>query len=192
MGCAIYTCLLSSLLPAADLPATDGSVDVGGWIASVRPGLLAYVMSLLPQAREEAEDVVQTTCTILWEKRGDFRVGTDFRAWAYRTAYFQVLALRRTLGRSKVAVFSDETLQRLAGAAEAAAERADQRIEALRECVKALPANDRQLVSLKYATTVPLAEHARRMSVPPDRLQKSLSRLRLVLKRCIERRLNRP
>ena len=186
-----HTFLLSQTLPTVNVSATDEFVDVAGWIAAVRSGLLAYVVSLLPQAREEAEDVVQSTCTILWEKRGEFRAGTDFKAWAFRTAYFQVLALRRDIGRSKVAVFSDETLQRLAGAAESAAEHTDRRIDALRECVKALPSHDRRLVSLKYASNVSLADHARRIGVPPGRLQKSLSRLRLVLKHCIEKRLNR-
>lgn len=173
------------------MPATDPSVDVAGWIASLRAGLLAYVVSLVPHARQEAEDVVQATCAILWEKRDEFRAGTDFKAWAFRTAYFQTLALRRDLGRSKVAVFSDETLQRLAGAAEAEAANTDRRIAALRQCLASLPPADRQLVSLKYSGHVSLADHARRIGVPPGRLQKSLSRLRLVLKNCIEKRINR-
>lgn len=170
----------------------DAAVDVAPWIASIRPALLAYVTTLVPQAREEAEDVVQSTCVILWEKRGEFQPGTDFKAWAFRTAYFQALALRRDLGRSKVAVFSDEMLQRLAAASEAAVETSDRRMEALRACMNALSPEDKRLVALKYATDMPLADHARRIGVPPARLQKSLSRLRIVLRHCIEKRLAHP
>lgn len=124
--------------------------DVADWIVGLRPALFAYVMSLVPHARQEAEDVVQATCAVLWEKRHEFRPETDFKAWAFRTAYFQTLALRRDLGRSRIAVFSDEMLQRLAGAAEESAESIDPRIEALRQCVAALELRDRQLTLLCY------------------------------------------
>lgn len=174
------------------MSVNDESVGVASWIAWLRPSLLAYVTSLVPQARQEAEDVVQSTCAILWEKRGEFEPGTDFKAWAFRTAYFQALALRRDLSRSKVAVFSDQMLQRLAEAAEAAAESSDRRVDALRTCLSALSPGDRRLIALKYATETPLADHARRMGVPPSRLQKSLSRLRIVLRHCIEKRLSNP
>ena len=167
----------------------DEPLAFDGWIAALRPELLAYVSALVPQALHEAEDVVQATLTVLWEKRADFREGTDFRAWAFRTAYFQALALRRDLSRSKVAVFSDQMLQRVAEASEACPELPDPRAEALRLCVKALPQEDRKLVAMKYATDLPLADHARRLGVPASRLQKSLSRLRLALRHCVERRL---
>lgn len=156
----------------------------------MRPGLLAYVASLLPQARGEAEDVVQATCVVLWEKRDDFQKGTDFKAWAFRTAYFQAMAMRRDLSRSKVAVFSDETLQRLAAPAEEAASEIDSRIAALRHCMSALPPADQRLLALKYLRRESLTDHARELGVPSGRLQKALSRLRLGLKHCIEKRLH--
>lgn len=170
----------------------DHPEDVAEWIATVRPALLSYVTSLVPQARQEAEDVVQAACIILWEKREEFQPGSDFKAWAFRTAYFQALALRRDLSRNKVAVFSDQMLQRVAGASEAAAETADRRVDALRACLDALSPEDKRLVALKYANKEPLADHARRIGVPPSRLQKSLSRLRIVLRHCVQKRLNHP
>ena len=148
--------------------------------------------SLVPHALEEVEDVVQATCVVLWEKRDEFRPGTDFNSWAFRTAYFQSLALRRDLSRSKVTVFSDQMLQRLAGPAEEATLQTDNRISALRHCVAALPQADQQLIALKYAGDVTIVEQARQLGAPPARLQKSLSRLRLTLKRCIEKRLKLP
>lgn len=174
------------------LPENGKSADFESWISVLRPSLIAYVASLVPQARQEAEDVVQAACTILWEKREEFQQGTDFKAWAFRTAYFQALALRRDLSRNKVAVFSDQMLQRVADASEVAAETSDRRVDALRTCLNSLSPEDKRLVALKYTTNVPLADHARRIGVPPSRLQKSLSRLRIVLRHCIQKRLNNP
>lgn len=179
-------------LPSPSPIASDLQVDVAGEIAALRPRIVAYVTSLVPHALEEVEDVVQATCVILWEKRDEFSPGTDFNAWAFRTAYFQALALRRDLSRNKVAVFSDQMLQRLAGPAEDTSVQVDRRIMALRHCVAALPRADQQLIALKYAGQVAMVEQARQLGVPPGRLQKSLSRLRLALKRCIENRLKLP
>ncbi|MCW1922265.1 sigma-70 family RNA polymerase sigma factor [Luteolibacter arcticus] len=178
--------------PAPELfstPPGDDAAWIAGEIAALRPGLLGYVASLLPQARGEAEDVVQATCVVLWEKREGFQQGTDFKAWAFRTAYFQAMAVRRDLSRSKVAVFSDETLQRLAAPAEEAASGIDTRVTALRLCVSDLPSADQRLLALKYLRRESLADHARELGMPSGRLQKTLSRLRLALKHCIEKRL---
>ena len=170
----------------------DAAGDVERGIAALRPAIVAYVASILPHARHETEDVVQKTCVLLWERRNDFEAGTNFKAWAFKTAYFQVLAQRRDLVRNKETVFSDQMLQRLAGPAEEAASRIDHRIEGLRQCMAGLTPSERQLLDLKYVQHVPLADHARSVGVPPGRLQRAISRLRFVLKHCIEKHLNSP
>lgn len=166
----------------------DVGFDVAREIAAVRPALMAYVASILPQARHETDDVVQETCVMLWEKRDEFQSGTNFKAWAFRTAYFKVLAMRRDLTRNKITVFSDQMIQRLAGPAEDAAARIDLRLDALRHCIAAMTLADRRILDLKYVQRVSLADQARDAGIPPGRVQRAVSRLRLVLKRCIEKR----
>ena len=39
---------------------------------------------------------------VLWRDASRFQPGTDFRAWAYRVAYYQVLAQRRKHGRDRL------------------------------------------------------------------------------------------
>jgi RNA polymerase sigma-70 factor (ECF subfamily) len=94
--------------------------------------------------------------------------------------------------RNKETVFSDQMLQRLAGPAEDAAARVDRRIEGLRQCMAGLSPTDRQLLDLKYVRQVALADHARAVGLPPGRLQRAISRLRFVLKHCIEKHLTLP
>ena len=39
---------------------------------------------------------------VLWRDAARFQPGTDFRAWAYRVAYYQVLAQRRKHDRDRL------------------------------------------------------------------------------------------
>ena len=52
--------------------------------------------------------MLQETNMVLWCDSAKFQPGTDFRAWAYRVAYFQVLAQRRKRGRDRLSF--DESL----------------------------------------------------------------------------------
>ena len=160
-------------------------------IESLRPALTGYVLSLLPQS-DACDDIVQETCIFLWEKRDDFTPDTNFKAWAFKTAWFKALSHRRDLQRRKVFTFSEDILQRIAGAAEDQASHVDHRIEALHACLDQLPAADRKLLQLKYQRRESLADHARQLGWKPNRLQKSLSRLRLALRHCVESRISNP
>jgi RNA polymerase sigma-70 factor (ECF subfamily) len=158
-------------------------------VAGVRGALKGYVLSILPYP-DACEDVVQETCVFLWDRRRDYQAGSSFRAWAFKAAWFKALSFRRDLQREKVVTFSEETLQRIAGAAEDFSSQADERIVALQRCVAELPEADAQLLRLKYLDRASLADHARQLAMKPNRLQKALSRLRLALRHCIERRLS--
>lgn len=49
-----------------------------------------YVQSLLP-GDSSAADVTQLTNTTLWQKREEFELGTNFKAWAFAIARYEVL-----------------------------------------------------------------------------------------------------
>lgn len=154
-------------------------------LADLRPALRGYVLSVLPHP-DAAEDVVQETSVFLWERRGDFDAGTNFKAWAFKTAYFKALSHRRDLQREKVVTLSEDLIQRVAGAAQEVAEEADVRLRALGECLAGLRPRDLQLLQLRYVEQRSLTDQAKALQVPPNRLQKAISRLRLALRHCIE------
>ena len=56
--------------------------------------LLQYIRTLLPR-RADAEEVLQEVNLYLWRNRDDFEPGTNFSAWAYKTARFHVLSFRK-------------------------------------------------------------------------------------------------
>ncbi|MCW1916368.1 sigma-70 family RNA polymerase sigma factor [Luteolibacter sp. GHJ8] len=167
---------------------STGDESLGAQIEVLRPALKGYVLSLLPD-RDACEDVVQETCLFLWDRRGEFEPGSNFRAWAFKAAWFKVLTHRREMQRRKLVSFSEDVLERISRASEQFSEGADQRLAALSQCVASLPRESQQLLRLRYLDRVSLTAHAKELGVKPNQIQKSLSRLRIALRQCIENRL---
>eukprot|EP00752_Nemacystus_decipiens_P013987 g12423.t1 len=118
-----------------------------------QPALMGFIRTLLPQAGE-AEDVLQKTCLIAWQKFDQFDESTAFSAWACKIAYFEVKNFLRTNSRDKH-VFSSEVLDQLAQDVPEDSERLAAERVALRTCVEALVPADRELLAQAYdpATT---------------------------------------
>jgi len=172
-------------------PATDPPLDEVGFtreLEALRPALRGYVLSIFPHPNW-CEDIVQESMLFAWERRAEFRPGTNLKAWLFKAAYFKTLAQRRDAQRDKLVTFSEDVLQRIAGAAEERLHEADHRLHALQGCLSTLKPEEFALLKLKYLDRGSLTELARRQSMAPNRLQKALSRLRLALRQCIETKL---
>src|SRR3954453_5533910 len=63
--------------------------------------LYAYILTLLPR-RADAEDVLQETSLVMWDKFDEQAPPTDFAAWGCRIAYFKVLDFFKRSQRSRV------------------------------------------------------------------------------------------
>ena len=61
--------------------------------------------------------------------------------------------------------------------------------EALQRCMERLPDRSRTLVRLRYGDSLSVADIAARVTSKPEAVQKALSRLRVALAKCVERRL---
>ena len=93
---------------------TDGFVKL---MTAHQGRLYAYVLSLLGDP-DQANDVLQEANLVLWRTAGEFQMGSNFRAWAFRIAHFQVMAHRQRQLRDRL-VFDDEMLAVLDPAAKA-------------------------------------------------------------------------
>ena len=67
--------------------------------------IFSYIYTLVP-SRSDAEDILQETSLVICEKFSDFKIGTDFAAWACQIAYWEVRRARqkfaREIGRAHV------------------------------------------------------------------------------------------
>lgn len=160
-------------------------------IASLRLPLHGYLRTLIPDP-EACDDLVQDTLLFLWERRDHANPAVPLNAWAYKVAWFKAMAWRRDHRRSRLVYFSDDMLEHLAPVAEAMSAAAEDRLEALRDCLAALPEPDLTLLRFRYVEQGSLTERADEQGWKPNRVQKTLSRLRLALRHCILAKLRHP
>jgi len=147
-----------------------------------------FIMTLVFN-HHDAEEVFQNTNVVLWNKFGDFQVGSDFFAWASRVAYYEVLSLMKQRRRSRT--FSDEALELLANEAIVVSDRTTERHEALEECLSHLNASDRELLQERYYFQRPPKKIASMQSRSIHSVYRALNRIHNVLLNCVERALAR-
>ena len=149
--------------------------------------LYAYILTIVVN-ETAAHEVLSETNTILWQKRDEFELGTDFTAWALRVAYFRVLAYRkqRRLDRH---IFDGELLEDVAQAAIAATQDMSEKQSALARCLEKLTSDDRQLLNMRYDSTISVQDLARRRGKSANAISHALFRIRSALMECVERTL---
>lgn len=151
--------------------------------------LYAYIAVLLGDA-EAANDVLQETNLVLWQKAGDFTEGTDFAAWSSTIARFQALAYLRNRRRDRHQ-FDAEIISELAVAAEHVVQDLDERFSALRHCLEKLNVRHRDLLRVRYLEGETIASTAKAAGRTQAGVVTTLGRVRRTLLDCIQRRLAR-
>jgi RNA polymerase sigma-70 factor, ECF subfamily len=147
--------------------------------------LYGFIYTFVPNPAD-AEDLLQQTNLVLWEKSGDFDPHKSFSAWACGIAHFLVLHHLREKRRSRV-VFSEELVARLAKVRhdQEDASLADSTI--LAGCVKELSESDQKLVELCYSAKHNIKAAAAALGRPASSVYVSLVRVRRLLMDCIKR-----
>lgn len=154
-------------------------------LTEVQLPLQVYIRSLLP-GESAVSDVVQQANAKIWEKRHDFELGTNFRAWTLAIARFEVLNFRKTQARDARLRFSDELETTITAELSEADDAADRFHDYLRSCLGKMRSADRQLLLERYLHAS-LGEYATHVRRSPGGLRVSLHRLRNALRECILR-----
>jgi RNA polymerase sigma-70 factor, ECF subfamily len=157
-------------------------------IGSCQRRLYLYLSGLLC-AQDSADDVLQETNVVLWQKRSQYAPGTNFFAWACRIAYFEACKARQRR-KKKVPSFSDVFLDGVAPELLAASEIAEPLQLALLECVDELNQRDRELLERRYAEEATTQSVAASVGRSTDSVYKSLGRIHQKLFDCILRKMN--
>jgi len=151
--------------------------------------LMIYIRSLMP-GDPEAGDVAQQTNAKIWEKKSDFQAGSQFRAWAFAIARYEVLNHRKRQARDSKLRFSDE-LESLIAADPLLPEGPLMNAQdSLQGCLAKMREKDRNLLLHRYASAGTLAEYATQTGRSLSGLKVSLHRLRNKLAECIRRQLS--
>lgn len=151
--------------------------------------LQSYIFTLTAD-REAARDVLQATNLVIWRKAQDFVPGSNFIAWAFQIARYQVLAHRQKNARDRLR-FSDEFVNELAEKMDSKAsdEYIQDRQAALTHCLKKVPDNQRAVIWLRYRDGLQNHEIAEQIEKSVSVVEQMIHRLRIALLQCITQRL---
>lgn len=134
-----------------------------------------------------AEDVLQETFLVIQQKATEFDLKSNFVAWAFQIARYQVM---KAQGQHRRAAdrFSDEVLETLA--ASAPEQGLDEsKLAVLPRCLDRLAPQARRIVDLFYEHEHKPQEIARLVNWTPPAVSVALSRARRFLRECIEQQL---
>lgn len=149
--------------------------------------LYAFIRSQV-YSRNDADEVMQQTSTVLWEKYESFRPDGDFVRWACGIARLEVLSHFRNRRRLRV-VFDENVAEAVGDRLAAAAEEVDLRLDMLIECMKELVIRDRDLIERHYRSEQSVTEIAAALGLSESSVYKRLSQSRDALYECIQRRI---
>ena len=179
---------MSSTTNQPDWCSSGSDDEVVAQLTDLQWSLRLYVQSLLP-GDSASSDVAQQANATIWRKRADFESGTNFKAWAFAIARFEVLNYRKKQARERL-TFGAELEEALATEFAERSEEMERRQRALRTCLAKLREKDRVLLLHRYGDTGTLADFAQASGRSVGGLKVTLHRLRSTLLQCIQRQLS--
>lgn len=147
--------------------------------------LYSYIATLLPN-RDDAEDVLQRTSLILWQKWDQFDSSRPFLPWARGVALNEIRNFLRRSDRKNVHL-SEPMIEILA--VEFDDEQSRDRSDALVACLDSLDIRQRHLLEQCYLGSSGVKAVAASMSSSVDAIYMRLHRIRKFLVECINKRL---
>ena len=146
--------------------------------------LYRFTRSLEPR-QQDADDVLQETYLVLWEKFDAYHEDTNFYAWACKIAYFKILQ-RRSQAKRGPSLLAPELMEQLSEEAISQADSLEAQSKLLDSCIDKLPPSDLDLTTYRYAQAFSLEKIATLLGRSANSVSKSLSRIRRDLWKCMQ------
>lgn len=151
--------------------------------------LRAFIVSLMPGS-DDAEDVLQNTNIIIWEKMQTFEEGSDFRAWIFAIARNSVKAQFKANKRSKSPGIDEQLMIAIDEVWNRKSSRSTTfKQKALDRCLEKLKATELELIDARYSKGTNIEKYAQHIGRSADSLRTTLSRVRAKLRNCVQQRL---
>ena len=156
-------------------------------LSSYHQRIYGYILMLVPR-HSDADDIMQETSLVMFEKFDNFKLGTDFLAWATVIARYQILRHFKDKKRDKV-VFDQELVEILSGEVQERIDCSEEWVAALQCCVERLEKSDRQLLKLHYHERIAVKVIAKRLDKSFQQVYRAMSRINGLLMRCVRKSL---
>lgn len=145
--------------------------------------LYGYIYAII-RDWQDADDIYQSVCLVLWHKFGSFLPGSSFFAWARQAAKIEVSNfLRHKRSPNQLAENLRDVLDEIA--AQSCDGDTGPYLIALRRCRDKLAAADEELLRMRYVEELSTVEIADRLQRLQQSVSRSLSRIRRWLFECI-------
>ncbi len=152
-----------------------------------RKRIYAFILTLVGNS-SDADDIMQDTAALMWQKyHQDEEIG-DFAALGMRIAHLKVLEFRKKQYKSKIQ-FNSELFESILGGAAAAEEKLDARFEALQKCLSKLDEISRTLVQAQHQKGQTIKDIAASLNMSQHVAYKRIGRLHDQLLWCVHRTL---
>lgn len=157
-------------------------------VAGHQNRILFFIRSMVYQP-EDARDVLQDVNIILFRKRAQFVMGTNFTAWSFAIARFECLSYLARRKNMPWDAMDHGLIEKIADRAEERADDMEKWLHALEECRRRLPEESSRLLALRYEEKARLEMIAAGWSTSVGSLKQKLLRIRAQLRECILKRL---
>ena len=140
----------------------------------------------------DVDEVAQRSFVIAFKKLGEYELGTDFAAWLFTIARFQLMTELTRLRRvaDYHARFAPDLLERELERRCQEPGGADQvKLDHLKKCVASLGENLQRYVTWRYDEEIPLEEMSTRTGRSVGAIKKQLWQIRRKLQECVETRM---
>jgi len=159
--------------------------------AQSQPTIAAFIHSLVPNFRD-ADDILQNVAVITVEQFEQFDRNRSFSAWANGIARNLILKYYSQQGRKRV-ILDAEAIQKVAQVYEHESQTIHDQKEsmekALKKCLMGLKGKWKKIVDMHYMDEFGPSRIAQQLSMTRNNVFVSLHRVRLALKKCVEREL---
>lgn len=151
---------------------------------TVFAGMLRRYLFVLGAAPDRLDDLIQEVFVVALQKRIEDRGIGPVAAFLRAVAKNLLLRDRRSAAALREVELADEVWNARCGVDDGEA-----RLDALRQCVAALPARSRELLARSYGAGAGRQALGVEFGLVPDGVKTALRRLRALLRECVQRRL---
>ena len=153
---------------------------------------LAIYVTGSVQPLQDAQDILQEGKIVMWRHFGKFKSGTNFVAWGRKILLRQILAYRRKMKHRRHGQLNEDILVLLDVEMDSAIreKRWVEREQALRECLRKLKPEQRELIEQRYRDEASIEKISRQTDKTETAVYQLLYRIRKALQDCVQLTLN--
>ncbi len=145
--------------------------------------IYAYILTIVPNSND-ADDIMQEVSSVMWRKFDDFKPGMDFAAWGMTIARYQILSYFKKRKGDKLH-FDDDLIDSIGRKTIEALPEMEDRLRALKKCVKKLEDTDRDILQMRYEKNFTLQNIGAHLSKSTRAAYYALVRIHRNLMHCI-------